>query len=183
MLNESQRTSLTALAQCSIVHGIRYGCPIKVDTSQYDPILRAQGACFVTLHRHNQLRGCIGALQAKHPLVEDVAINAYAAAFQDPRFPPMKKNEIDDLSIHISVLSKPEPIDFSTEEELLKKMRPGVDGLILVDRGHRGTFLPSVWDTLPEPKAFLQQLKLKAGLSEDYWSDSIQIERYTTESW
>lgn len=183
MFNESQRTTLTVLAHKSIVHGIQYGHPIKVDITQYDPILGAQGACFVTLHRQNQLRGCIGSLQVKQPLIEDVAINAYAAAFQDPRFPPMEKNEIDDLSIHISVLSKSESIDFSTEDDLLQKIRPGVDGLILMDRGHRGTFLPSVWDTLPEPRAFLRQLKLKAGLSEDYWSDSIQIERYTTESW
>lgn len=183
MFNESQRTTLTELARESIVHGVHHGCPVKVDITQYDPVLRAQGACFITLHKQDQLRGCIGALQAERALAADVAHNAYAAAFQDPRFPHVEENELSDLSIHISVLSQPEPLDFSTEDELLKKIRPGVDGLILMDEGHRGTFLPSVWDALPQPKDFLRQLKLKAGLAENHWSDLIKIERYTTESW
>ncbi|HEC13492.1 MAG TPA: AmmeMemoRadiSam system protein A [Acidiferrobacteraceae bacterium] len=183
MFNNAQHTALTELAHKSITHGVRHGGPIKVELDRYDPALRVQGACFVTLHKQDQLRGCIGSLQTKRALVEDVAQNAYAAAFQDPRFSPMQENELEDLSVHISVLSQPESLNFSTEDELLKKIRPGVDGLILINGGHRGTFLPSVWDALPQPKAFLRQLKLKAGLAEDYWSDSIKIERYTTESW
>jgi AmmeMemoRadiSam system protein A len=115
-------------------------------------------------------------------LIVDVAENAFSAAFRDPRFTPVGPNELDDLTVHISVLSKPEPITFANEDELLQQLRPGIDGLILRDGRNRGTFLPSVWESLPQPGEFLTHLKTKAGLPPNHWSDAIEVERYTTES-
>jgi len=113
-------------------------------------------------------------------LIEDVAENAFAAAFNDPRFPRLSADEFPNLDIHISILSKPEPISFDSEAELLEKIRPNIDGLILSDEYQQGTFLPSVWASLPDKNSFLRHLKQKADLPVDYWSDTISVERYTT---
>lgn len=169
-------------ARASIRHGLETGTPLRVDVAAYPPELQAQRASFVTLNRGGQLRGCIGHLEAIQPLIADIAENAFAAAFQDPRFPPLDPREYADLSVHISVLSPPEPMHFSSEEDLLRQLQPGVDGLILSDGGYRGTFLPSVWESLPQPRQFLNELKRKAGLPSDYWSDTLQVARYHTES-
>jgi AmmeMemoRadiSam system protein A len=107
---------------------------------------------------------------------------AHAAAYRDPRFLPLTAAEFDEVDLHISVLSRPEPLSFSSEDELLRQLRPGIDGLILAERYSRGTFLPSVWEQLPEPREFLARLKQKAGLGPAYWSDAIRVERYTAES-
>jgi AmmeMemoRadiSam system protein A len=115
-------------------------------------------------------------------VVTDVAENAFAAAFRDPRFPPLTQAELQGLEIHLSILTPAQPLEFSSEDELIAQLRPGVDGLILEDEGQRGTFLPSVWESLSEPASFLRNLKIKAGLSADHWSPSLQVERYTTES-
>lgn len=138
-------------------------------------------ATFVTLTIGGRLRGCIGMLEACRPLAEDVAANAMAAAFDDPRFPPLTKKEFEKLEIHISVLSPPEEMHFTSEEDVLRQIRPGIDGLILQDGFHRGTFLPSVWEELPEKELFWRHLKLKAGLSPGYWSNTVRVFRYTTE--
>ena len=114
-------------------------------------------------------------------LAKDVAENAVAAAFHDPRFEPLSIEEAEKLEIHISVLSPPEELNFSSEADLLEQIRPGVDGLILQAGGRRGTFLPSVWEELPEKEMFLMYLKMKAGLPTDYWSDSLRVFRYTAE--
>lgn len=143
--------------------------------------LKEKRATFVTLTIGGRLRGCIGTLEAVRPLAEDVAANARSAAFDDPRFPPLTKAEFEKLEIHISVLSPPEEINFSSEEDLLSKIRPGIDGLILQDGFRRGTFLPSVWDELPDKRDFWEHLKLKAGLPADHWSDTVRVFRYTTE--
>jgi AmmeMemoRadiSam system protein A len=111
-----------------------------------------------------------------------VAEHAYAAAFDDPRFPRLTPAERDGLSIHISVLGSPEPVPCRTEQELLSALRPGVDGLILRDGEHRATFLPTVWTQLDDPFVFVSQLKYKAALPLDYWSETIRFCRYTTES-
>lgn len=145
--------------------------------------LNEQGACFVTLHRAGELRGCIGSMLAYRPLLEDIRSNARAAAFSDPRFPPLETWELADLTISVSLLSTLEPLQFRTEEELLAQLRPGVDGLLLEYGGHRGTFLPAVWESLGEPEIFLNKLKAKAGLREDFWSPEIGVERYTTNTW
>lgn len=178
-----ERALLLQLARDSIRHGLQYGSQLSVVPTDYPDKLLAQRACFVTLHRNGNLRGCIGHLEAIQSLVEDVAGNAYAAAFQDPRFPPLGENEFDDIELEISVLSEPEPLPFSDRVDLLAKIRRGVDGLILSGpAGHRGTFLPSVWESLAQPQEFLSQLVLKAGLPGGYWSDDLKVERYTTES-
>lgn len=143
--------------------------------------LRERRATFVTLTISGRLRGCIGMLEACRPLAEDVAANAVAAAFDDPRFPPLTKKEFEKLEIHISVLSPPEEMVFSTEEDVLRQIRPGIDGLILQDGFHRGTFLPSVWEELPQKERFWAHLKQKAGLPVTYWSDNLRVFRYTTE--
>ena len=173
---------LLALARSSIRYGLTHHRPQTVDPLVYPTALRAPRAAFVTLTRGGQLCGCIGHLEACQPLVQDVAENAYSAAFRDPRFPPLGPDELADLEVHISVLSPPEPIAVSSEAELLGRLRPGTAGLTLEDRGHRGTFLPAVWESLPEPAQFLAHLKQKAGLSPGHWSDSLRISRYTAES-
>ena len=101
---------------------------------------------------------------------------------RDSRFEPVTADEMDDLSIHLSILTTPQPIEFTSEQDLLEKIRPNIDGLILVKGSHRGTFLPAVWESLPDPRDFLDHLKLKAGLSKNNWSDQINILRYQTES-
>lgn len=170
------------LARQSIEHGLSHGRAIEVDPTRYPAELQVQRAAFVTLHTHGALRGCIGHLKAIQPLVRDVADNAFAAAFRDPRFPALRPSELPHLAIEISVLSTAQPLSFASEEELLTLVEPGVDGLILEEGAARGTFLPTVWESLPEPREFLRHLKQKAGLSPDHWSDDIRIKRYRTES-
>ena len=158
------------------------GLELDVRIDGFSPALRQKRATFVTLHVSGELHGCIGTLQAEQPLIVDVAKNAYAAAFRDPRFAAITRSEFQHLDIHISVLNPPEPVQCTSEDDLLRQLRPGVDGLTLIERRQRGTFLPAVWETLPDPREFLRHLKQKAGLPPDYWSDSIRFERYTAES-
>lgn len=175
------RKILLYWAKASIEYGLETGKPISPDLSQFSKKFSELRATFVTLEKHQQLRGCIGTLEAIRPLLEDVTQNAYAAAFNDPRFPPLQQHELEYLDIHISILSPSEPIHLTSEQDLIDQLRPGVDGLILEDKGRRGTFLPSVWESLPNPEDFLAHLKLKAGLPESYWSDTIKVQRYTAE--
>ncbi len=176
------RDILLAVAGASIRYGLGHGRPLPVSAADYAPELGLRRATFVTLQRRGELRGCIGMLEAVRPLVEDVAHNAYAAAFSDPRFPPLGAGELEGLELHLSILSPPEQLPWSAETDLVQQLRPGIDGLILSDRGRRGTFLPSVWESLPTPVQFLRHLKQKAGLPADYWSATLQVSRYTTES-
>ncbi|RMH17860.1 MAG: AmmeMemoRadiSam system protein A [Acidobacteria bacterium] len=148
-----------------------------------EPWLLAPGAVFVTLRRGGALRGCIGSLEAYRPLFEDLRANALAAAFHDPRFPSLRADELEDLEIEVSLLSPPEPLRFSSEEEALAQLRPGRDGVVLSYRGHRGTFLPQVWKQLPEPRRFLARLKEKAGLPADFWDPEIALARYAVDTW
>ncbi len=181
-LDQDDRRTLLQVARDSISHGLRKGQPLNVEPSDYPESLREWRATFVTLHRAGSLRGCIGHLEAVAPLIQDVAGNAFAAAFRDPRFPALQVSEFDELQTEISILSPPQPIAFSSEQDLISQLRPGSDGLILEDKGARGTFLPSVWETVPNPHDFLRHLKQKAGLPPDYWSDTLTIARYHTES-
>jgi len=174
--------TLIALARRSIEHGLEYGEALEIDPLDFDEHLREKRASFVTLQMNGQLRGCIGSLEAYRPLVIDVAQNAWAAAFRDPRFEPLTTGELSGLDIHLSLLSIPEPMAFDSEAGLIQQLRPGTDGLILEDRGHRGTFLPSVWESLTERAQFWNELKRKAGLPYDHWSDTIKVSRYTTQA-
>jgi AmmeMemoRadiSam system protein A len=144
-----------------------------------DPWLDTPGATFVTLTQAGALRGCIGSLEAYRPLRDDVAANATNAAFRDPRFPPLTAGELAGTRIEVSVLSAPEPYPFTDRADVLSRLRPGVDGLTLEYGGHRGTFLPQVWDSLPEPDAFLAHLVRKAGLPAGWWDDAARLSRYT----
>lgn len=180
-LSPADRATLLDVARASIQHGLRHRQALAVNPDDYPETLQPWRATFVTLEIGGQLRGCIGALTAYQPLVQDVAAHAYAAAFEDPRFAELRPDEFPNLEIFISVLSPPEPMCFSSEEDLLKQVRPGVDGLILEFRHYRATFLPAVWESLPDPYVFLAQLKHKAGLPLDFWSPELKVERYTTE--
>ena len=141
------------------------------------------GATFVTLTHLGELRGCIGTLIAERPLREDVASNARAAAFRDPRFAPVTQREFNELNVGVSLLSPLEPVAFESESHLLSLLRPGVDGVLLEHGWQRGTFLPQVWEQLPEPKQFLTHLKHKAGLPADFWARDIKISRYIVSQW
>jgi len=152
-------------------------------TREDHAFLHAHGACFVTLIRHGRLRGCIGSLQAHRKLLEDVRANAKAAAFLDPRFEPLTATEFKSTLVEISLLSATEPIAFADEAEAIAKLRPNVDGVILEFSGNRGTFLPQVWEQIPDPREFLAHLKRKAGLAADFWADDIRLSRYTVGKW
>ncbi|MBL0313791.1 MAG: AmmeMemoRadiSam system protein A [Holophagaceae bacterium] len=145
--------------------------------------LQEPGATFVTLQLHGGLRGCVGSLVAKKTLREDVEANARAAAFHDPRFAPLSRREYPGIEIEVSLLSPLEKLAFESQEHLLRLLRPGVDGVVLEYGWQRGTFLPQVWEQLPDPKTFLAHLKQKAGLTADFWSDDIQISLYSVEKW
>ncbi|KAA6182401.1 AmmeMemoRadiSam system protein A [Thiohalocapsa marina] len=181
-----ERRALLQLARASIRHGLDQGTPLTVSATDQPAALRAERAAFVTLQQQGRLRGCIGHLQAVQPLALDVAENAYAAAFNDPRFPPLDAAEFDTLHIAISVLTPAAPIAFGSEAELLAQLRPGIDGVILAwddtPGAPRGTFLPSVWEQLPDPRDFLRHLKQKAGLPPEHWSDRLCAWRYRTET-
>ena len=181
-LAEGERRRLIDVAWGSIRHGLAQGSPARPDLDGFQGRLKQPGAAFVTLHRLGVLRGCIGHLEAIQPLVLDVADNAFAAAFRDPRFERLEDRELDGLDLDISVLTAPQPLEFRDEEELLAQLVPGEDGLILEDDGRRGTFLPAVWDSLPEPHLFLAELKRKAGLPASYWSPTLKVSRYRTET-
>jgi AmmeMemoRadiSam system protein A len=182
-LSQQDRATLLDVARRSIQHGLSDQSPLPVEPEEYPATLRPVRATFITLEIEGRLRGCIGTLEARSPLVRDVADHAYAAAFEDPRFLPPSPEEFPRLDVHISVLSPAEPLHFQSEDELLAQLRPGVDGLILrLGQQRRATFLPSVWESLNDPYIFLAQLKQKAGLPLDFWSPELQAERYTTES-
>jgi uncharacterized protein len=182
MLTMEQRNRLLELARDSIRYGLKHHTALAVNDAEFEPELRAIRATFVTLHLREELQGCIGMLRAKRPLARDVAENAYAAAFDDPRGEALRESDIAALDIHISILSPPEALDVRTEDELVAALRPGIDGLILEDRGERGTLLPSVWASLPDPRDFAQHVKVKAGWLESYWSPTLKAWRYETES-
>lgn len=182
-LTAAHRRMLLELARDSIREGLTNGHALTVTVADWPEPLQAEGASFASLHRvDGSLRGCIGTLQARQPLVVDVAEHAWAAAFRDPRFPPLAPEEFEAITVELSVLSTTEPLPVSSEAELLTTVQPGKDGLILEDGPHRGTFLPAVWESLPDPEDFVRELKRKAGLPVDHWSPTLVVKRYRTES-
>lgn len=169
---------LRALARHVVDRGLQAGEPHRPDPARYAPVLNRPGAAFVTLTRGGRLRGCIGSLLARRSLLSDVAENAWGAAFRDPRFPPLQAGEREGLEVSVTLLCPPRPLAVSDEAELIRRLRPGRDGLILECGERRATFLPQVWDTLPHARDFVARLKQKAGLAADFWSPELRILRY-----
>ncbi|MGA1529843.1 MAG: AmmeMemoRadiSam system protein A [Kiritimatiellia bacterium] len=180
MVPGSFNQELLAWAREALDYGVRHGHPPSVEPGRFSAEALRSGAVFVTLEKNGRLRGCIGHLEATQSLVDDIAGNAVAAALHDPRFPPVTEDELAQIELSLSVLTPPEPMIINDEDDLVRQLRPGVDGLILEKGSRRATFLPSVWEDLPDPRSFIRQLKLKAGWSPDYWSDSIMCSRYQT---
>lgn len=181
-LTKSHQHTLIQVAQEAIQQGLNSGQPLAVALEGVAAELCVHRASFVTLKIEGELRGCIGSIAPVLPLIQDVADHAYAAAFSDYRFSPLTASEWPQVELHISILTVPEPIEFVSEADLIEQLRPGIDGLILAAGDHRSTFLPAVWESLPQPQEFLRQLKRKAGLPADYWSPTLQVQRYVTES-
>ena len=160
--------------------------PRTADESSADeaaPWLAEYGACFVTLTQYGELRGCIGSLQAHRPLLHDVKSNAVSAALRDPRFAPLSAAELDITEVEISLLSPVQAMDFHNEADALAQLRPNVDGVLLEYRNYRSTYLPQVWEHFEQPQQFLNSLKLKAGLPENFWAADVKLARYTVTKW
>ncbi len=180
-INASNRKKLLQIARGSITFGFETRRPCLPKLAMLPDALRETGASFVTLSNRGKLRGCTGSILAKQPLGLDVAENAFSTAFEDPRFKPLETAEFPQLLIEISVLSTPIEITFVDEADLLDKLQPFVDGLVISTTSHKATFLPKVWEDLPEPRKFLAELKDKAGLPADYPSTDLTVSRYRTE--
>ena len=180
-----ERRKLLALARASIDSTLSSGSAVR-ELAPFStallPGLMERRSSFVTLRRGEELRGCCGTLDAPRSLAEDVWRNAWAAAFNDYRFPPLTAAEWPHTNVHLSLLTVPEPLDVATEEQLLALLRPSIDGLILESDAGRATFLPAVWEQIPDPLQFVRQLKMKAGWPATYWSSDVRCRRYTTES-
>ncbi|WP_415888158.1 AmmeMemoRadiSam system protein A [Neptuniibacter sp. SY11_33] len=179
--SHEQQNLMIEIAQDSIASKLKL--QPRYRSADYDSIstldwLEKPAATFVTLSINGALRGCIGTLEARRSLLQDLQSNAVNAAFYDSRFEPVSVSEFESLSIHISVLTAPVKLDVSNEKELLSSLRLGIDGLIIEEGGHRATFLPQVWHQLPTAKKFIERLKLKAGLPSGYWSDRIHFYTY-----
>ena len=145
--------------------------------------LQKPGAAFVTLRTRNRLRGCIGTVIPYRSLLDDVRQNAVAAATRDGRFSPLQRRELESTSIEVSELSALERIQCTTEAELLHKLQPETDGLVMESDSGRGTFLPSVWESIPDPSDFLRQLKIKAGMAPQCWPSDLKVWRYSARKW
>ena len=171
---------LLGLARRSIEHGLEHGEPLPVTLEEFPKALAEPAATFTTLRRAGELRGCCGRLEAAKPLASDVAHSAFEAAFRDPRFDPLRRDEVAGIDLEVSVLTPMETMRVADEADLLQQLQPGLDGLVIVEGLRRATFLPKVWDSLPEPRRFLEQLKLKCGLPQNYWSSQLEFRRYRT---
>ena len=182
-LGEQVGATLLALARGAIADelGIENSAAALVDDDA--PWLTEPGATFVTLTQEERLRGCIGSLVARRPVLVDVRSNAVAAAFADPRFPALAAIEYEQTRVEVSLLSEPQPLAFGSQDEALASLRPGVDGVILEFAAWRSTFLPQVWEQVPDPSTFLAHLKRKAGLPADFWHEEMRLQRYTVTKW
>lgn len=171
---------LIPIARATISNAL--GKPFNA-TNEDLPWLHEKGASFVTLTQNEQLRGCIGTLEAHHPLLIDVKANAHAAAFRDPRFSPLTMHELDSTEIEISLLSAMQSLVFSGEHDALAQLQPGVDGVVFEFGHYRSTFLPQVWEQLPEADVFMAHLKHKAGLQPGFWDEEVKLYRYSVSKW
>lgn len=177
-----ERELMLEAAADAVEYGLHRHSVFPVIPARFPPSLQQPGACFVTLERDRQLRGCIGTLNAYRPLIEDIVENAYSASRNDTRFEPIEFAELPDLAIHLSILNEPEPMPVRDEVDFATQLRPGVDGAILETSGKRGTFLPAVWEQCRDVQEFVSALKRKAGIAADDWPDDVRVYRYTVES-
>jgi len=177
-LSELDRDQLLEIARRSIESGLAGDNALQLGNESPSASLSIPLSSFVTLTRSGALRGCVGSLESTGPLAQSVADSAFKAAFRDSRFAPLEIGEIEDLRIEISVLSELEPLTVSNRAELLNRLQLGEDGLLLQDGNYRATFLPKMWEKISNPEIFLDQLLVKAGLPDDYWSGSISFMRY-----
>lgn len=180
--NEQGRI-LLQIARAAICRTLQVPYPVIAAVDEQAAWLSRPGATFVTLFQRGKLRGCIGSLQACDPLIEDVSSNAISAAIRDPRFSSLTANELDSIRMEVSLLSTVQPLHFTSEVDALAKLRPGIDGVIFEYGFYRSTFLPQVWESFPEPRQFLANLKVKAGLSENFWADGIKLSCYSVSKW
>lgn len=172
---------LLAIARGAL--GQALGCAVAAPDPGPAPWLREPGASFVTLTQEGQLRGCVGRLEADRPLQTDVAANAVAAALRDPRFAPLPAREFEQTDIEVSLLSAREVLRFDSEAEALAQLRPGIHGVVFEFGRWRSTFLPQVWEQLPDTTDFMAQLRRKAGLPPDFWAPGVRLECYTVTKW
>lgn len=177
LLNQTQGELLLSIARAAIRQSL--GGPTLTRPS--DPAFLRQGAVFVTLYRGTVLHGCIGSLEAHRSLLDDVIDNAVSAALRDPRAVPLSLAAVDGLRIEISLLSPQERVPCHDEDSALAALRPGEDGVVLRCGGRRATFLPQVWESLPDGHEFLRELRWKAGMDPDRWPRELEVYRYHVE--
>ena len=181
-LTEGEKQTLLRLAREAMECAVRGQVLPPLEITSLAPLLQENGASFVTLTIDSELRGCIGALEAFQPLAEDVREHAVSAALYDPRFPPVRENELSRIKLEVSRLTAPQLLEYSSSEDLLKKLNPHVDGVILRDNHRRATFLPQVWEKIPNPAEFLGHLCQKMGVRANVWQGgTLQVYVYRVE--
>jgi AmmeMemoRadiSam system protein A len=181
-LTNGEKQTLLRLAREAMESAVKGKVRPPLDIQSLTPLLRENGASFVTLTIDDNLRGCIGALEAYQPLAEDVREHAVAAALQDPRFPRVRENELNRIRLEVSRLTAPHLLEYSSSADLLKKLRPHIDGVILEDNFRRATFLPQVWEKIPDPAEFLSHLCQKMGARANLWQEAkLQVHIYQVE--
>lgn len=183
-MNDKQRGKLKALAKNVIASELGLEPSINIEEEFAEPFYHEKRGVFVTLHLNGQLRGCIGNIEPIYPLYEAVMRNAHESAFGDPRFPPLEREEFEDLDIEISVLTVPEKIKYDSADDLLEKLHPGKDGIVIEKGMYKSTYLPQVWDDIKDKATFLSSLCMKAGLGPDEWTSgecdiySYEVEKF-----
>jgi len=181
-LTSEEKDILLRLAREALERGVKGEALPSLDLESQPPRLRKLGASFVTLTINGNLRGCIGTLEPYQPLAEDVREHAVAAALSDFRFPPVRPEELPAIHIEVSRLTMPEPLVYASPEDLLTRLRPGMDGVLLRDGSRRATFLPQVWEKVPDPAEFLNHLCQKMGAKSGLWREKqLQVSTYQVE--
>jgi AmmeMemoRadiSam system protein A len=181
-LSQEERSILLKLARQAIEEAVCRGVQLSLELGQLPQVLQENGASFVTLTKRGELRGCIGSLEASQPLAQDVCDHAAAAALSDFRFPPVDRDEVPELVIEISRLTVPIPLEYDDPNELLSVLRPGIDGVVIRDGSYRATFLPQVWEKIPDAQQFLSYLCRKMGVNAGLWRlKKLQILTYQVE--
>ena len=179
MLAEAEGQALARYARAAIRESLGGPAASKPRGAELD----APGATFVTLHRGERLQGCIGVIEPRRPVADDVRDHAIAAALEDPRALPLSLDEVDDLDVEVSLLTPLERVPADSAEEAAAKLRRGIDGVVFAVGARRATYLPQVWEDVPDPLDFLRKLRAKAGLPADYWSEHVTLYRYQVRKW